>query len=318
MVKILVVGCGQLGSRYLQGINNLNFKCDIIVIDNSDHSILKAQEIWKNIVKNKNFHKILWKKQIPKYLSKIDLAIIATSSFERGKLIYNISKKVKVRYWIIEKIVAQCTKELKLIKKSTLKAKAAFINTPRRTMKWYKTLKLTLNKKNPFLIEKKGKLWNLASNAIHFIDLVSWMTNEKLVNVDTSQLSKKWIKSKRKGYFEISGKLKLSFSGGTILQLNSSTSNQKDTLTIKSFTGEKWKIYENTGNAILNNGNILNGRVEFQSQMTKPLLENLLINGDCELPTIIDSFDQHKIFIETMLNHWNKSNGVDDKIIPIT
>ena len=50
---------------------------------------------------------------------------------------------------------------------------------------------------------------------MHFIDLIFWWTGEKLTSINTDDLNKNWFESKRKGYFEINGKLQLAFSGGS-------------------------------------------------------------------------------------------------------
>ena len=43
-----------------------------------------------------------------------------------------------------------------------------------------------------------------------------------MISVDTTKLNKKWQKSKRNGFYEISGEMLLNFSNGSILKLKSS------------------------------------------------------------------------------------------------
>ena len=42
----------------------------------------------------------------------------------------------------------------------------------------------------------------IVTNAIHFIDLVSWFTNSKVSKVDTSKLKNEWVESKRKVFLK--------------------------------------------------------------------------------------------------------------------
>ena len=77
-------------------------------------------------------------------------------------------------------------------------------------------------------------------------------------------------------------------------------------------------IYENEGTTLFSNGDILNGSLELQSEMTGTMITKILANGACELPTLKESLKQHEVFLEAMLKHWNKSNNCNDKLVPIT
>ena len=97
-------------------------------------------------------------------------------------------------------------------------------------MHWHKKLKTKFNGKGPLSIEKIGGLWGLTCNSIHFIDLVCWWTGESLLSLNSNELDKKWFKSKRANYYEITGKLKARFSGGTKLTLISNKNKKSNLL----------------------------------------------------------------------------------------
>ena len=63
---------------------------------------------------------------------------------------------------------------------------------------------------------------------------------------------------------------------------------------------------------------ILKGKVLYQSEMTSILLESILYNNVCELPTISVSIQQHKPFLESLLSHWNKVHKSHIEDLPIT
>lgn len=52
--------------------------------------------------------------------------------------------------------------------------------------------------------------------------------------------------------------------------------------------------------------------------MTHKLIEQIFKENKCDLPNIVDSAKAHKPFIKAMLKHWNKSNSVNQKYVPIT
>ena len=48
------------------------------------------------------------------------------------------------------------------------------------------------------------------------------------------------------------------------------------------------------------------------------MVTKILTRGICELTTLKQSLEQHQIFLEAMLAHWNFSNNLNDRIVPIT
>ena len=51
MYKILLVGSGQLGSRYLEGIAKSKLNLKVVVVDHSKLSLKKAKKIWDSKIK---------------------------------------------------------------------------------------------------------------------------------------------------------------------------------------------------------------------------------------------------------------------------
>lgn len=158
----------------------------------------------------------------------------------------------------------------------------------------------------------------MACCAIHYLDLITWWTDEKLISVHTEGLNKNWIESKRNGFYEITGELKAKFIGGTELVLQSYPNLTGLDYTVELSNKDVWTIHEVEGKASSSNGEILNGRTVFQSEITGPMVTGLLTRKTCNLPTLKESIVQHEIFLDAMLKHWNLSNNSNDKLIPIT
>ena len=62
----------------------------------------------------------------------------------------------------------------------------------------------------------------------------------------------------------------------------------------------------------LSNGQIILGKIDFQSQMTGPLVESILRSRHCDLPSLKESIEIHAIFIESLLN-----TGINQTIVKI-
>ena len=317
MKNLLLIGSGQLGSRYLQSIIKENLNYRIIVVDKLSQSLNTAKKIWNEFGGNKTSHKIQWSLILPKEINHYDLVIIATSSKDRASLIEDIASKVNVNYWVIEKILAQSTNELNEIKKATKNAMRVYVNTPKRQMNWYKKIKSKFPCK-PYKIIKTGNLWGLACNSIHYIDLVAWWTEDNLISINCEGLSSEWFKSKRDGYFEISGKLLAKYANGTELILESSKEEIDNILKIDFKQQGKCDINEKKGTAIFSDGSVVSGKVDLQSEMGEQIISKILSEGKCGLPSLEDSIEQHSIFLDSLLDHWNKCNKKSDKLVPIT
>jgi len=316
--KVIIVGAGQIGSRYLQGLAKYDRPLEIIVIDHNQNSIELSKKRWLDTNPNLFNHKIYWNNEYIFKNDNIDLIIISTSSNEREKLISKISKKYITKYWILEKVLAQCSDDVKDINFYTKDSKSVWVNTSRRAMSIYSQLKIKLNSAIPDRIIINGGLWGLACNSIHFIDLVEFLTNQSLVSINTKNIDKKWIKSKREGYFEITGELSAKFSRGTELILRSKHDILNKIIRIELPDKFFWIIDEAKGEIYSSEGEKFYGKLENQSDMTTNIVKEILENGLCKLTSLKDSSRQHVVFLDAILNHWNNSKNKIDKKVPIT
>ena len=116
MKKICLIGCGNIGSRHLQGLVKTSFPIDIKIIE----PFLKSQELGKQrlseIQYDKELHNISWMKNIDELNDKPDLTIIATLAVGRVNLICELLEMGHSRF-LIEKIVCQSDNEYERLMK---------------------------------------------------------------------------------------------------------------------------------------------------------------------------------------------------------
>jgi len=318
MPLILLVGAGQLGSRYLQGLVESKSELEISVVDPSLESLQTAKSRWIDAGGDESPHQIRWLDSLPTNIERVDVALILTNSKGRASLVEQIAKAINVRFWVLEKVLTQSSEELRAIQSALASCERAWVNTPRRMMSWHQSLKDTFASRGPLEVSYSAGLWGLACNSIHFIDLVAWWSGESLVSVDTSGLDHHWLESKRVGYFEITGELVAHFSGGTSLHLISNQDAQVLPMQVALRDGVIWEVNEPAGSARSSNDKHLDGCIEFQSQMSGRLVDDILLRGECDLPSLDESSSMHTIFLDAMLAHWNLSQNRDDDCVPIT
>ena len=327
--EILISGAGQLGSRYLQGMANCRNTLDIYVQDISEQSLQKAKQSWEEVFNPVNpslsggvtetsvQHKVKFLPSFVKIPKQIDIAVIATIADVRPKVVKQITTNREVRYWILEKVLAQSVTALDELLSLTKNSAGAWTNIPRRMMVWHQQIREKLRTDIPLHITGRGSLLGLACNGIHYLDLVAWWTGETLNTIDISELDSKWIESKRRGFFEITGKITAIFSGGTTLSLESKLDGPPFSLKVE---GKKylWEIDEPNGVLSGPNGLLIIGKNEMQSLMTTRLVDTLLTDGDCDLPKLSDSVEMHRVFLRSLLEHWNNVHGSNVDTLPIT
>jgi hypothetical protein len=313
--KILLSGAGQLGSRYLQGLFLYPEKLTVFVHDISLDA-LENCKLFCSKCTNSNLHDLLFINELDKLPEHLDLAIISSTANARASIVNTISLKSQVRFWILEKVLTQKVIDLEIISNSINKENSAWVNTTRRSWEFYFNLKKHLNKNTSKDLSISGS-FGLACNAIHFIDLFSWLTGEKLISIDTSNLNNFWIESKRKGFWEVAGKINVKFSKGSnlVLESNDSFKGMEIVLTDSNFY---WNIDENTGTAKRSDGLKIAGNVPLQSQITPILVAEIFNTGSCKLTSLKESIELHKIYLKAFQNHWDKFNLGGEKIIQIT
>lgn len=316
--NILISGAGQLGSRYLQGLSKCQNPLNIYVHDLSSDSLKLAEVRWEEANEKETKHSVRYLTDLNEIPKSIQLAIVSSTSTQRPKQIAEIKANAIVENWILEKVLAQSLSGLNQIETTLGRGANAWVNTPLRNIPWYRSIRNSLKTVPPLDIVLESGPWGLACNSIHFIDLVVWFTNEKLIKLNTSALVAQWQPAKRNGYWEVFGTLIAEYSGGSKLVLTSFEEGEKTILINISDNIDEWTINEETGIARSKKGNEILGRLPFQSEMTGALVDEILNTGNCNLCPLIDSIRMHEILLTALLEHWQINMDPDAKVLPIT
>ncbi|SVD11559.1 uncharacterized protein METZ01_LOCUS364413, partial [marine metagenome] len=295
----------------------------------SEQSLQKAKQSWEEVFSPANQplsggvtetsaqHRVKFLPSFAKIPKQVDIAVIATIADVRPKVVKQITTNNEVRYWILEKVLAQSVTALDELLSLTKNSAGAWTNIPRRMMVWHQQIREQLRTDVPLHITGRGSLLGLACNGIHYLDLVAWWTGETLNTIDISGLDSQWIESKRMGFLEITGKIAAFFSGGTTFSLESKLEGPPLILKVE---GKKnfWEIDEQNGVLSGPNGLLITGKNEMQSLMTTRLVDTLLTDGYCDLPKLSDSVEMHRVYLRSLLEHWNNVHGSNVDVLPIT
>ena len=312
MIKILIIGLGTIGFRHFQSLCNFETQIEIDCCDLSDKALRKVQDYSNEI---NNSHKVTILQNLDQIKKNYDFLIHSTSANIRLKTLKMILKKSKIKFAIFEKILVQNLNDLNEIEQLSSSFNKCWVNTPMHEWDLYNKIKKQINISDVKQIEFNF-FDGLACNAIHFIDFVSSWKNQLPSKIDNSNLFE-WYESKRKGFFDVYGELKIIFPDKTILILRSNP-NKSDYHCIIREKNRKWTLIEKEEKFFSSDGYAENGKVEFQSELTKKIIHKIIKKEKCYLPDLQWSVKCHHILIKSLLNYWNSYYKTNDNIIPIT
>ena len=319
MKNILIIGLGNIGSRYLQGIKKYNKQLNVYGLDLSIKALKNANEKWNEIAIAGPNHKLNLIQNYSQIPNEIHLAIISSTADIRFNIIKEICEYFHIHAWILEKVLVQSPVDLDELEKCFSNVTSAWVNCGYRAMLMHQKLRGIISTQAPLEAYGGKGFWGLACNAIHFLDLMTWWSGEKLLEINTSNLDKNWVKSKRQGFWEITGTLNAIYSNGSKLGLESCINGVSDfPMKVKTIKGE-WIVNDLVeGFAKGPSGLCLPIREEYLSDFSTNIVKSILETGLCDLPNINTSVHIHRIFLIAMLEHWNKNSNRKDNYVPIT
>lgn len=304
MKSIAIIGAGQLGSRHLQALSTIKCAADLYIVDPNEKSLVISKERFNEIKHaDKNLYICEKVTELPKSL---DFAVVATNSKQRLQVIRELINHTRIKNLLLEKFLFPYEEEypiaLELLRNSN-----TFVNCARPVWDSYRNLKdrysfAQLN------MNVSGGSWNMASNAIHMINLFTYLTDTSIVSVDMSKLDYRLKENKRAGYIEITGEISCHDNNGNslILQCNQTS----DSVVIKLATPTTDFTIREADNKIEINDTIQDFQIEYQSNLTGKVFEQLESTGSCTLVKFEQSAREHLIFLKALNRFLNGREGI--------
>ncbi len=311
MTKILIVGLGKIGFYHFVSLFNSknNFQLDCVEISEK-----KIDKLNKYIKKSKNKKKVKILKSLNMIDKDYDFLIHCTTADVRFKTLKKILEISKIRYGILEKNLTGNLDELKKFKTIQKKFEKCWVNTFRHESPLWKKLKEKIKINNVKLIEFRG-VEGLACNAIHNLDLLASWKKKLPLSVEVTNLQR-WYKSKRKGFFDFFGEIKILFPDRLCLLIRSYEDDNDWKCNIYE-KNKKWTLVEPKGYFFSKNEKI-EAEFELQSVMTNRIVNKIIKDGNCELPELGWSIKYYTILLKTLLKNWNIYFETSVKRISIT
>ena len=321
--RIILVGCGNIGSRHLQAIAKLSYEIKVDIVEPNNDAVSLAKTRLNEISYDKTTHKFFWYKSINELTDVGDIVIVATNSVNRVDLISDLINKGNTRF-LIEKLVCQSVTQYNIIIKKVKESNSkVWVNTNRRYFKSYNTIKELLQREKILSLSVKTNSKNgLSTNAIHYIDLFSWLIEDYEITLNGKLLSDQLLQNKRGPNFK-------EFSGiiTGIAKNNSSLSIEfmphlEDKVFVEISTNELKLIIDETDEKITVYQDKRNYNLEYNhesvSNTSIQIIDDILKNDKSLLPTLNDLFNGHTELFRIFNSHINKLLNENVTLCPIT
>ncbi len=322
MLNIALIGAGQLGSRHLQGLALLERPALVTVVDPTEASLATAKERFAQIKQDKVEARFTQRfEDLPR---ELDGVVVATGADVRRKAIEALLAQSKVKAALLEKVLFQRPGDYPAVQELLDRSGTrAWVNCAQRLWPFFKDLRpMTLGKSN-IQVAVTGSQWGLACNAIHNLDLLSFLTGGGSCRLETA-LDAGTISSKRPGFIELTGTLyAFGDRGNRVIQTSYRDGEAPFAFDVQ---GEDFHAIWRVGDGSMKISRAADGwkwqdsesRAPFQSQLTHAVLLEMIERGTSALPGYAESASLHLEMLRAFLGHMGQGTGTPLQVCAIT
>ncbi|WP_429911428.1 class I SAM-dependent methyltransferase [Glycocaulis sp.] len=326
---IVLIGCGNIGSRTLQSLvsvdagslGGLQIWCMDPSAEALDLARTRAGEITgAGGVDGLDLRFVSDVSELPR---TIDLAVVSTTSSVRHAAVTALMDHARIDRLVLEKFLFTDRQHYAdLSARLNAAGTRAWVNCPRPAWPGYMKLAARLRGTGPLSIRVAGAGWALASNAIHFLAAFEAVAGERFDRFDGSGLDKDPIENRRHGYREVTGTLVASGDGGSSASLVCFKEGRAAvTVDILGAAG-RFIIFEAQSRMLEQSEETgwdwkeVPFEMLYASQMA-PVFQSLLAEGDCVLPDYGSMIVPHLELI-SIYNRVFFGPGQEDRLCPVT
>jgi predicted dehydrogenase len=323
MNKLLIVGCGELGSRFLQAAISINQFSVIEIVEPNNFAVETAKKRSLEVLTNDILSKINYYDNISQITEAGDLAIIATQADTRH-IVFKEVVALGYKFIILEKIVTQSINQYEYMQQLAFENDIkVWVNCKTRCYPIWKYIKSKINLTDNITMHSIGGNHGLCTNGLHTIDLFNYLISSNELNIDFINMDPIIHNTKRNKY-DTSGIISLTDNRNTII-LDYNMNHMQMPIDIVMTNNYKWIVDNASRKAFEMSNQNSNKTIEIPyegdlsvSFMSRAFISDILQKKNCELPTLDDCFTAHKMIFEIMLPHFKMHFEKNSKICPIT
>lgn len=323
--RVLLVGCGEIGSRHLQAVATIPGVSRIDVVDGRREGLQLGQTRVAEVAERQRGIEFRWLSSLEQAGREGDLCIIATQADVRPQVVRQVADSFKFENFILEKLVTRSVSEYEeLMKLADAKGLSIWVNCKTRAHPSHVRAKSHLDSSEPIAFNIIGGNHGLVTNGIHMVDLFVFYDDAIRITPVGSCIDPVLHRTKR-GAFDLSGSLygrsdkgsdfSLCFAGthSGPLQLSLSSPHYRaliDDMTQSYYestpeTDWAWRPVPFSANMTISN-------------MTRFFAAEILQRKQCQLPTLKGAFAAHQFILGELQDHFARLMGSDLDYCPST
>jgi len=301
MPNIVISGCGNIGSRLLQCVSNIDDakigRLNIYGVDPFQSSLDLSTERFHQ--ENKGGHKLHMSTNTSDLPGEAELLIVSVDAANRLAALRAALEHCTPKAIILEKILFNKFEDFETVQ-AILKDLdvPCWVNCSRNVWPSYQSLKETLSGKTISSYTVSGSDWGLGCNAIHFIAALEFLAGERVTELAMDTDSAAIRASKRAGYKEITGTLRGMMASGGKVSL-SSLPDEGQPISIHIEAGDDRYVIAEGKTITRNDSDESPFPLLYTSQLAEPIAE-ILKHGRSDLPSYIDSVHQHRVMFKAL------------------
>ncbi len=322
--QIAIIGAGQLGSRHLQALAQLDRPARIQVVDLATSCLEAARERFAEVAQDTRVEDVEYLTSLDELDRQVDVAIVATTSTVRSSVVDALLDRSHVKFFILEKFLFPKADDYQRIGDRLAQSGArAWVNCPRRLWRVYAQLRdVFYGRAVDYRVTGSG--WGLGCNAIHFLDHLAFLTGEASLSVDAEGLDEVIEPSRRQGFVEFTGTLRGSSPGGSRFRLTSHGEGDAPIEITISCDDARCLVNERDASGWIEQRRHdwrrqpLDFTIPLQSQLTHKVVQEILDTGTCGLPSFDESATLHLALLDALLDHYRRHADREAQLCPIT
>ncbi len=324
MTTVVLVGAGNLGRRHLQSMKACKSELDIVVIEPFSDSLILARQAYEEIKLEGAAKTISYFSNLQEFSGEINISVVATTASGRLDILKELVER-GVTDVVLEKVAFNSVLDINAATKLVVSNKVrGWVNCPRRMNPIYQNLAAELKHDQVRLFRVRGSNYGMACNAIHFIDLFAFLSSYKAYKINMSGVDS-IVQSKRNGYIEFFGAISGKFIDGPEFELICDNSDGAISFCVEVETKNKSIVIDEMKHVVTvldkgrNESKELEFRQPYQSELTGPLIDQIIETGEADLTKFSESMQLHKPFIKAAYELYeSKYEENTQKMVPIT
>jgi len=311
MVRIIIIGTGNIGKRHLQAISNLSIEFEVFCYDKLKSAVNSIPVFCtNNNVRIKNLHYLYNISDIEKKINNMTIVILSATSKNRIDTLTMVLNKKPLAI-IAEKPLVQNLRDYEqIIQMSKKNNVPIYINFIARAQLFYQKIYKDVKEEKEFVFYANMPKWGISTVGIHQFDLLCWLFRVTSYKMVVSNL-KSIYETKRKSFYDMVGSIILETEKRNICVFNNM--ENESFASIQIITSNKiYNVFEEQKKMLIiekdNVSELKEINFVYVSQYINTVIESIISsNSSIMLPDIEEGFIAHKILFEYM-----KRNNVEN------